>query len=58
MAEQGKPKIIRGRATAEFVVPPPIVRISLGWGYYVDLPLEEARDLSTQLIEALRKEVK
>jgi len=55
MAQPEKVKYVREKASITFFVPPPVARISLGFPWYIDVPMQEAMKLSAQLTDVLDK---
>jgi len=49
MAQPEKAKYVREKASATFHVPPPVARISLGFPWKMDIPIQEAVELHAQL---------
>ena len=55
MVQPEKAKYVREKAFVTFFVPPPVARISLGFHWHIDMPMQEAMELSVQLTDVLDK---
>lgn len=56
ITRNGQPAIAkRGKASAKFRQPPPVVDIDLGWGRYQPITMEEAITMHAQLDAIIRE---
>jgi len=54
MAQPEKVKYVREKASVTFFVPPPVARFSR-FPWHIDMPIQEAMELSAQLTDVLDK---